>query len=707
MRLQLSRRRFTFMSPLPSTDQNILISHLNNMLGARARAAEYNAYKAATARQASREAEEQNLPPKAGPISLSAFTKNPHPNRNKGNKSYVPLVIEDSPDNDQISFDGHIEGEDNTGDYGYSTPTRSNTGPGVVRTQTKPESSIPATSGLQPIRINIPSTTVVPTAPKAMATAQDRHAPLINPTPRRIQPHSLVQHTQPSIPSSLHSTPSNPGGYSWCSVPHYSSQYNLQGAPYIGHVPYQPSNGPFHGSFMVPDDISPAKQENKLAYLSQVFSNTYCSQQPYPIPSGINYDMMFPHYSDGFAATPIDWTIPAATVDFPQAPPQRPEFPHASSDSVITADGEIATYFTPAPPALTRQVTYPEVPTTVSYQRQMIEQATKHAARRAEQRLASEDEPYDRNSKMQNFVAAQQALAKTGKTVLHNPDLYRSQGQANSTTISSAKTPSSISDQEFRNDYHEAVSNSKPSSIMKPPPGFEIRAASKLRFPIGTAADIPASKKFKELQKEFCVASEDWFELKSSSKIDRLRMNKLVRWCASVERMDEPRTLTTTSHPIRLEGLQNGIQEQNQGKRRAIDQVAKEHIIKRLSNMAKGNGLIDDDSSARVEGASIRAVGNILINIKDSRNPDLREADNAGYFCKYKPAPEYAVEKGGLMIGNVGSTSYFEEETGGFYTAPSRIARDPRFRPSGKEGMKPKGEGDWKLGHDLFVRRRL
>ena len=76
------------------------------MLGAQARAAEYNAAKAASARQATRDAEEQNLPPKFAPISLSAFARNAATNRNRGIKSWKPLILDDvRDDNDDYDDD--------------------------------------------------------------------------------------------------------------------------------------------------------------------------------------------------------------------------------------------------------------------------------------------------------------------------------------------------------------------------------------------------------------------------------------------------------------------------------------------------------------------------------------------------------------------------------------------------------------------------
>lgn len=65
----------------------------NNMLGAQARAAEYNAARAATARQqASKDADEQYLP-KPAAVPLGAFVT--PANRNKGAKTFKPLVLSD------------------------------------------------------------------------------------------------------------------------------------------------------------------------------------------------------------------------------------------------------------------------------------------------------------------------------------------------------------------------------------------------------------------------------------------------------------------------------------------------------------------------------------------------------------------------------------------------------------------------------------
>ena len=63
--------------------------------GSQARLAELTAAASARERQAKRELEEQNKPPKTAPVSLSAFTKTVANSGNRGNKAFRPLTLED------------------------------------------------------------------------------------------------------------------------------------------------------------------------------------------------------------------------------------------------------------------------------------------------------------------------------------------------------------------------------------------------------------------------------------------------------------------------------------------------------------------------------------------------------------------------------------------------------------------------------------
>jgi hypothetical protein len=138
--------------------------------------------------------------------------------------------------------------------------------------------------------------------------------------------------------------------------------------------------------------------------------------------------------------------------------------------------------------------------------------------------------------------------------------------------------------------------------------------------------------------------------------------------------------------------------------------MAQDHLQNRLADLPSSDSAIGDraaSAEAKMESAVIKAVGDIWANLTENAKADETGADSNGFTCKYKPAPEYAIERGRLLAGSSGSTSFFEEETSGFYNAPSRIARDPRFRPASKEGVKPKAEDDWKHRHEMYGRRRM
>src|SRR5271156_3571709 len=126
-------------------------------LGAQARAAEYAAAAAAKARQVSREAEDQKLPPKATPVSLSALAKAHSTGRNKGPKAWKPLNMDDITESSDDGSTGKESGRD--------TPQT------LARMALERASSLPyrrsfgSSTRVEDIGANIP------TAPRAMMTS--------------------------------------------------------------------------------------------------------------------------------------------------------------------------------------------------------------------------------------------------------------------------------------------------------------------------------------------------------------------------------------------------------------------------------------------------------------------------------------------------------------------------------------------------------
>ncbi|KAK5065294.1 hypothetical protein LTR84_001132 [Exophiala bonariae] len=663
------------------------------MLGARARAAEYKAFKAATARQASRDAEEQNLPPKPSPISLSAFTKNPLPNRNKGNKTWVPLILED-PAN--VDIDPHIDDIDSVHPEhdGMSTPTpsrqASHASSQSISSTSRPQ--VPPVRDLPSAHINVHDASTWATR-RSHLKHQEYSAPLLIPIPQRPLPHLIVQQSQPGFPANLQGLPGNSGLFSLYPYPHQLWSSGLHSFATPAQVPIYPSSfAPQHNAFMVPDDISPAKQENKLANLSRTYNDSPISfgpiKQPFPATPILDNEPVFPQYTSvQYDSAPPGWNHPQHNINETGRPSQSSSFQHNVAES-----------FTPLHEPASNVPAFPGFcPASIS-----------------------PEEPYDRESNMQNFVAAQQALARTGKTVLHNPNLHRNTSEGYHIDTLNTDKLNTASEKNPPNEPRKMSIIQKPLPFVKPPPGLESQHPAEFSIPSPksptTTSKVPSKggifSNGDSIPKVFDIDSSDWLDLRPVTKLERTWMNRMIRSCSRVEDIDEDRGLNVQFPAIRCDNLDIQGDDKSPSTRmarKALNRIANDYFVRRLSQLTTNDGSISSSDSARakIETASIGAIGDILVNIRSSSDLHGSDKDDIGYFCKYKPAPEYAIERGRMMAGNAGSSSFFEEDTGGFYNAPSRIARDPRFRPASKEGLKSKVDDEWKLRHDIYGRRRL
>ena len=253
-------------------------------LGAQARAAEYAAATAARARQVSREAEDQKLPPKATPVSLSAFTKIQPTTRNKGIKVWKPLSLDDIAES---SDDGSIsKGSE------QRTPTPLARGNTTASTSTPTRRRIPG----QVPQIKGVS---IPTGPRAMMTSRAAVTVVAHLTPQK--PHTRpvinlpIQQFQQGL-QGLQSSPSPFGQVGGC--PHDNLARYLHSLRFNGLVTPSSHEAPQFqrfGSTMVPDDISPTKQEEKFAFRTQAQSMDFmpCQNQ--------RFDNLPPHMTHGIA----------------------------------------------------------------------------------------------------------------------------------------------------------------------------------------------------------------------------------------------------------------------------------------------------------------------------------------------------------------------------------------------------------------------
>jgi hypothetical protein len=119
--------------------------------------------------------------------------------------------------------------------------------------------------------------------------------------------------------------------------------------------------------------------------------------------------------------------------------------------------------------------------------------------------------------------------------------------------------------------------------------------------------------------------------------------------------------------------------------------IAEKHAtLRRAAARHANGGSLPNDFKLRVDdgiAASI-IIGEVIANLSSYVLGDRKSAEQRKNFHKVKSVPEFAIERGGMSGALRSSDSYFDDQEGGFQRAPVRIARDPRFRPLGKEGPK-------------------
>ena len=679
----------------------------NDMWGAQARAAEYKAFQAAAARRAS---EEHKLPQKPAPVSLGAFTKNAPLNRNKGAKAWKPLVLEDTPEADIDNS------EDNEGTVSIPTLIRS-----INRDNSASDDSDISLNPRNP-RLTASSdstrSSTAPTAPRAMLRVAQAPSTLINPTPKRIQSNLVLKQAQEDIVRSVHSSPGNSsgiGGYpNPILYPQLTCWYDLHGFPVIVPAPMptipvaQPLTVGYPGNVMVPNDISPSKQENKLTSLSHQFAGPsmgfFTSQGNFARAAGsiaIESMSSMPALHFGYNPNGGVYSGGVPVTD----PSHHPLTQHVNSDTIIDMDGSFSDSSSFGMPSIVGHNPYPGAAAEPAESPAKVNQATGIAVPRPSPLpvvSSSEDEPYDRKTKMQSFVAAQQALARTGKTVLHNPDLHR-------VRVTEAASPAGPGSTVTLLEHNPRNQMNIPGSIttVRPPPGFELQC-----FPRQNSEADNDSKTSPidgvTLQQMFGVGHEDWLELKPVTKSERMKMSNVMKTFARAQAPDETRGFTKQSNPHGKEELNQWMYRANRDNRpitktRKLFEEAGQQRLASGPESVNGRGL----SQTEIECAAICAVGDIVASLTDEAGLPAAGTEAETLFGKYKPAPEYAIERGRLLLLNGGVTSFFEDNTGGFYSAPSRIARDPRFRPPGKEAAQIKADENWKLRGDLYGRRRI
>ena len=756
-------------------------------LGAQARAAEYAAATAARARQVSREAEDQKLPPKSAPISLSALAKAQSTSRNKGPKAWKPLNMDDITES---SDDGSPGKESGRGTPVASTRTM------LERTSLFPYRQVPASSTrAEDIKVSIP------TAPRAMLTSNIPANTTASSSPQRMRPDATVELRSRQGNQDIFDSPV-PLSYGALPYPAFPLHSYSQHLNFLVMPPSrEPAQFQRFGSLMVPSDLSPTKQQQKFEMLGQMQHATYAMAADEP-PADMGPHQMVPQYDPAYyeqintgnmsaIGDVYGWDVSTndniydeyalhhqryqehVDVIFGDERGKREDDFYASTGAsalhlVSTAYGMGSVGHATNEHAVPASY-HDHAGADSGYQcRRSSLISVSEGKGQAHSATYEYDEPYDRKRRMQSFVAeaTQEALARKGKTVLHNPDLYKAKDQPqqlekrsdNNTDLSSAtylESNCASTDKQDEQNQHRRVpwdAGSRPSDgtqeVMPTPAGQVVRLKINLQPSlskgeleiIANATNNPTPRlEFPQFESRATVVndpingepsderlhpidqvgSEEWAKFRPITSIERERVRACMAKAAAdlAPKIPRPglfdRENNTGGKTNQLKDSQEWFRTDLRGEqafRAQLPGIAEKHAkfrraAARHANggcLPKGYNLGVDDGVA----ASI-IMGEVIANLSSYTVGDRKSAEQRKNFHKVKSVPEFATERGGVSGGPGSSDSYFDDDEAGFQGAPIRIARDPRFRPQGKEGLKLKPEEEWQNRHDCYGRRVL
>ena len=664
------------------------------MLGAQARRAEYNAARNASARQASRDAEDQTLPPKPAPISLGAFTRAAQTSRNKGTKSYVPLVLEETGDEDEIA----------SVEQTTPTPTRN-----ILKSDMKPSTSnSDGSMASSNIRVNMPQHGI-PVAPRAMLH-HGAPPPLPVPYPPPPQQFVVDSNGQVLFPGMIPGgTPSRhvpgraPGVYMHPAYLRNSSLPMLDPPPHTMDVTPEGLNR--YGKMMLPTDLTPTKQEHKLDMLAN---------QPYPNPL-YGYDDPRSAMLPQAASLPVERHMSPRAVDpardIPRRILQRQQAARHSSE--IESAPQTAVFAPQGPPDLIRHRSFPNT---------VAESSTKPSSRieivRPDQpatpKMVESDKPYDRASKMQRFVEEQQAMAKSGKTVLNSSSAGKEQDEKQNEKQDEKQDKNKLRKQRAKSKMEEVraqhewyLANDKyrpqpdPSMLNIPAEAPDVEVGMAIS---GRAARRKEKEDLEQVEADigwrdfFAVGNEDWFGLKAPTSLDRDKMQFVMGHVA----LKMAPALSAPLHPHHdrdWENAEDWTRTDNKRFQRASQEEtqhwmhtdprgfrnARQGVDEISGRWGEETGFGDEGRECGIRGGLVRGAGHVLANLTEYLAEDKMHAD---YFNRTKSVPESAIERGGLGA-NFGTISYFENEKDGFINAPDRIGRDPRYQDAQLYGLCP------------------
>lgn len=672
------------------------------MLGARARAAEYNAAKAATARQkATRESEELRLPPRPAPISLSAFTRNASYSRNRGAKNFVPLIL--SEEEERSTSSTELASEADQTDSPQADP--------VVRPASLPppqtllsNSAEMDTNVQTPLRYTSPRSQMqsYPTTTRSLYH-EDGYgfpAPSVAFHPHQYLPYQQAQPfvSHPNlIPPAPHIGWCTPGNY-------YSSHYSFHD---VGVVPVAPHSEPrpqlhphslsqesatkpepikesppkstesntrplvsvdklggptFH--IFGPDDLSPSKMEIKQQARERYFANNPAHQSTPRTTRG----------AESFSASK-----PAATsLANPLTQPGR-ILRHNSVTGARHRSGSIQDLLidhnSVAPVSVRKSSTSTALFSSMGgsagsgpielYRNTDNIWSTSDSEYLPRQAAASDGSPM-RQLKNSKFVALDRDL---GKTLF---DMFKPKQEAGMTEQSQAWTTSTL------------VDSPRPQAIAAEPNRQDRDRGIFIKSLLSNPSD------------------PQWCDFRGPSDEDRQRINMLKRAVATDSTYTREGSGLLTIKNGESQGRVQQFMTEYERRKKCVRALADE-MKHKWEHGGKFRGPTMTTQEAEKYAGKIELIGHMMMKL--SMLGDSRDSLYHLGFSHYTQPPEYAIERS-VSVDKGAAASLFEQVGEEGRAAPPRLARDPRFRAQMNEALNVRGDEE-RIPRMFVARSRL
>jgi hypothetical protein len=604
----------------------------------------------------------------------------------------------------------------------------------------------------------------IPTAPRAMMTSNAPTIAPVNPSPQRNQAETIVNQTVRQVLQNVYASPVafRHVGFPYPAMPphfFYSPHSDILGA----HPDHEAAQLPRFSGMMVPGDLSPTKQQQKFAMLEQMQYAADVNDSPEASADLLPHRMLpqrTPLYYDqpnavgsSLTSSPCEWSVPTcggtgADYDVDQHPLQEHwDIGYVGDEEGRLKPGTVASGNNPVPlPYDVSPTNYASNGDSASklYRSQAVScsglqygqpslTSTSETKRQTIPATFDYGEPYDRKSQMRSFVAeaTQEALARKGKTVLHNPDLYQQKDPAqerenslcNNTDLSLATDRSdgrTVQDESRRQKPRRPVpwpvrprlpdgswevtpspaEQGNKSNISLSPGAtkgpLEIIANESKNYTPGrkTTAYEPTNGESLErrLNPMTQIGSGRWAHFRPITSTERER----VRACMAKAALDlapnipPPRLFDKNMVSWQQDDLKHsqkwfrGDARGEQAFRAQLPHIAERHAALRraAARHANGGSLPSDFKLGVDDGIAASIImGEVIASLSSYVLGDRESAEQRKNFHKIKSVPEFAIERDGVSGAPRSSSSYFDDQEDGFQRAPVRIARDPRFRP--------------------------